>query len=103
HFPAYVASGPSEQPVYTASAPVSVDRAAPVAGMAKDFSDGSHQATFVVGQFDSRDTTSNTGNVTMVAASRPMPVESNHNVHYVGGSFDGGFGSESPTAQARVY
>ena len=102
HFPTYTASTP-EAPVYAAPAPVSADKAAPVAGMAEDFARGDHQATFVVGQFDSHGTTQADSNVMMVAASRPMPVETNHNVHYVGGSFDSGFGSENGTVKNRVY
>lgn len=105
HFPAYTASNPVH-PVYTAPAPVSADvvaPSAPVAGMAADFAQGSHQATFVVGQFDAQSSRSSEGNVTLVAASRPMPVEANQNVYYVGGSFDSGFGSENVSDQSRVY
>ncbi len=102
HFPAYTASTPVET-AYVAPAPIAADRAAPVAGMAADFAQGNHESTFVVGQFDAQDPGPGDSNVTLVAASRPMPVESNLNVHYVGGSFDSGFGSETASDQSRVY
>jgi hypothetical protein len=102
YFPSYTPTSPAA-PVYAAAAPVYAEAATPVAGMAEDFAGGAHQATFVVGQFDGGSAAPVGGNVTLVAASRPMPVETNHNVHYVGGSFDSGFGSENASVLNRIY
>lgn len=85
HFPAYLADE-SEGSVYQAAHPVSTDTAsAPVAGMAGDFApQAGHQATFVVGQFETQPATGYGSDVTLVAASRPMATAPRHNVHYVG-------------------
>lgn len=84
HYPDYegTTASPTE---YAFAAPVSAERATPMAGMAEDFApQNGHETTFVMGQFETQ--SAHDGNVTMVAASRPMPANTSQHVHYVGGS-----------------
>ncbi len=85
HSPSFFQGDSTVVTEYAFATPVSATPSVPMAGMAEDFAPQSgHETTFVVGQFENQSTQGS--NVTLVAATRPMPANTSQHVRYVDGS-----------------